>query len=93
MERQKLPNHVDDPQQFLMWSVDEVLPLVIAFLIGFMLEQVIIFTCIGFLITKVYRRFRDSRPDGFMLHALYWHGIGAIRGKTVRNPFEREFHQ
>lgn len=65
----------------------------IMFVIGFMLEKVILFTVAGFFLMKFYRRYRDSRPDGYMLHALYWFGIGPVKGKTIRNPFEREFKQ
>ena len=93
MSQQKIPNHVDDPQQFLMWSIDEVLPLMIAFVVGFMLEQVIIFTFLGLMLTKFYRRYRDSKPDGYLRHWLYWYGIGPVKGKTIKNPFEREFYE
>jgi conjugal transfer pilus assembly protein TraL len=41
--------------------------------------------------TKLYRRFRDGRPDGFILHAIYWVGLLPTKAKTIPNPFIRSY--
>ncbi|MFC0179533.1 type IV conjugative transfer system protein TraL [Thorsellia kenyensis] len=65
-----IPQHIDEPPHFLFWSADEVAPLFIGIVFGILTGQALTLTVIGFLITKVYRRYRDGRPDGYLLHAI-----------------------
>ncbi|TOF20049.1 conjugal transfer protein TraL, partial [Vibrio parahaemolyticus] len=46
---------------------------------------------LGLVTTKLYRRFRDGRPDGFILHAIYWAGLLPTKAKTIPNPFIRSY--
>lgn len=92
MQPVELPNHCDESMQFLFWSWDDVAPIVSLFLVGFMLQQVIIFTIGGFIFARMLRRFRDKRADMYFLHAMYWRGIGVQRGQSMTNAFKREFY-
>lgn len=92
MEPINLPVHCDEPQQFLHWSIDEVSPLLILFVLGFILENTIIFTILGVLSVKYFREFKDSRPEGYFIHLMYWHGIGVTKGFSMDNPFRRRFY-
>jgi conjugal transfer pilus assembly protein TraL len=40
---------------------------------------------------RLYGRYRKIRPDGFVLHALYWAGLLPLAGSTCPNPFIRRF--
>jgi len=35
--------------------------------------------------------FRDNRPDGYPLHAVYWAGLLPSRALTAPNPFIRQY--
>ena len=82
----KLSTRVNDPPFLLMWSVDELAPLLVGLVVGIMIEKAAICTLIGYALTTVYRRFRDSKPDGYFLHLFYSFGYPA-RGRTMVNPY------
>ena len=89
MKRIPLPRHADMPQLILMWTIDEVVPFMVLFVIGILTDYVITCCLIGAGLTLAFRRFRDSKPDGFLLHYLYWHGLPVLKGTAAINPFQR----
>ncbi|MCK9172182.1 MAG: type IV conjugative transfer system protein TraL [Desulfuromonas thiophila] len=91
MDPLRLPTYVDEPHQFLLWSADEIIPLLTLFVLGVMFEQICIFTFVGFLLTSFYKKYKNSRPDGFLLHGLYWAGLLPARARCFVNPFIRRF--
>ena len=91
MDPVKLPTKVDEPHQFLLWSADEMIPLMTLFVLGAMLDQAMVFTLIGVFITSIYKKYKNSKPDGYLLHYLYWIGLIPAKGKTMINPFIRRF--
>jgi conjugal transfer pilus assembly protein TraL len=38
---------------------------------------------------RLYGRYRKIRPDGLVLHTLYWAGLLPLAGSTCPNPFIR----
>lgn len=85
----QLPLYIDEPPHFLLWSADEMAPILIGLVFGILTQQALIFTLIGVLITKVYRRFRNGKPDGYLLHIIYWCGLLPTHSKTIPNPYLR----
>ena len=85
----RLPRHVDMPQLIIAWTIDEVLPVVALLILGIFTEY--FFTCLiaGVGLMQVVRRFRESKPDGYLLHWLYWHGMVPMNAPSVINPFQR----
>ena len=65
MEPVNIPSYIDDPPHFLLWSADEMAPILLGL--------------------------RDGRPDGFILHAIYWGGLLPTKAKTIPNPFIRSY--
>ena len=70
-----IPRHIDDPQQFLLWSADEIMPIVLGLLFGMMIGKALICTLIGFVVMHQYRKFRDNHSDGYLQHAAYEWGF------------------
>jgi len=89
----KMPRGLDDPHQVLLWSVDELVPFLTFLVIGVMMQQVLFFGIVGFALSRILRRYKDQRPDGFLLHIIYWFGFMPERGRVVPNPFRRKWHQ
>lgn len=87
-----LPAHVDEPPHFLLWSADEMAPIVLGLMFGMFTGNALLLTLLGVALTRVYRRFRDNKPDGFLLHAIYWAGLLPSRASTVPNPFIRQYY-
>ena len=84
-----IPGRIDDPPHVLLWSADELVPMLVGLCFGIFIEQALICTAIGFVITSGYRKFRDSSPDGYLLHLLYHYGFLPAKGKSMLNPYIR----
>lgn len=88
-----LPRHVDEPPVMLMWTSDEIGAFFLLFITGFMLEQVIISLILGYFAVKLMRRFKNTKPNGYLIHILYWVGVSVSESRTLPNPYDRNFHQ
>lgn len=86
-----IPRRIDEPPHLLLWSADELAPMLIGLVVGLVLGKALICTLAGFLVTNLYRRFRDSRPDGYLLHMIYWSGLLPSKARSLVNPFIRRF--
>lgn len=90
-ENNEIPRLVDDPPHVLLWSAEELAPVAFGLAIGMVTGKALVFSLLGLLIAKVYRRFSDGHPDGFLLHALYWFGFIPSRSRTMPNPYARRY--
>jgi len=88
----RIPRRIDDPPHLLLWSMDELVPLLFCMVLGVMAGSLGPCLLIGILITRGYRKFRDSKPDGYLLHLLYWVGVFTLsKAKSMKNPFIRKY--
>jgi conjugal transfer pilus assembly protein TraL len=87
MQPTKIPLRIDEPPHLLLWSADELAPMLLGLTFGIMIGEALICTVIGFFITSLYRKFRDNNPDGYLLHMLYNMGILPPKGRTMINPY------
>lgn len=83
----RIPTRADDPPHMLLWSADEIMPIIGGLGIGIVLDQVLICVVIGAITTNLYKRFRDLHPDGFLMHIAYHYGFGFSRSASMINPF------
>lgn len=83
----KVPTYADEPPHFLLWSADEIIPLIFGFGMGIILNKIVVLTVAGFLISHFYKKFRDQHSDGYLFHLFYWYGFGFTRSKSFINPF------
>lgn len=85
----KIPQRVDEFPHFLLWSLDEMAPLMFLVLIGMLFDALGICLVLGLVATNAYRRIRENSPDGILLHTLYKMGIPLTKSKTMVNIFIR----
>ena len=88
MQPRTLPRHLDQPQRILIFQADELMPAVILFTIGIAMGHLGKFMLLGAASIWLMRRFRHTKPDGFVIHALYWYGL-PVPFRTTLNPFLR----
>ncbi len=86
-----MPRTIDEPDQVLLWSVDELIPVATIFGIGITSHELTASVVLIFLFLKSYRRFREGRPNGYFQHIMYWYGFAGNETMTIRNPFIRRF--
>jgi conjugal transfer pilus assembly protein TraL len=87
----ELPRGLDDAHQILLASTDEMVPFFGMLIAGVLLEQLLTCLLLSVVIIKLFRRFRDNRPDGYLYHRLYWFGLMPLKGYGVLNPYRRLF--
>jgi conjugal transfer pilus assembly protein TraL len=86
MQPLELPHGVDDPPSLLLWRLDDLIPLILMLVIGMLTDRLVMFLLLGLVLSRLYGRFRDSRPDGFALHWCYWRRwrfIGRLGGSGL----------
>lgn len=94
MEPIQIPQHIDDPINFLLWDIRDVVPVVAGMVVGILLDQFWIFFLIGAAIAKFNQKFRDRRQEGYGMHLLYWIGLLPLlpsKGLTLPNSFIRSY--
>ncbi|MFC0180966.1 type IV conjugative transfer system protein TraL [Thorsellia kenyensis] len=88
----EIPSYIDEPPHFLLWSADEMAPILLGLVLGIFIEQAFVLTALGLVFTKLYRRFRNGKPDGYLLHYMYWKGVLPLNAKSIPNPFVRSYY-
>ena len=79
----EIPIYADEPPHFLLWAVDEIMPILLG------LGHIFIATVISFVVSHFYKKFRDQHADGYLYHLLYWYGFGFTRSPSFINPYIR----
>jgi conjugal transfer pilus assembly protein TraL len=91
MKELDFPRHLDDPPMLLIWRMDDLMPVVLGLCAGILTDWMLPMLLAGVGASYGYRRFRDSKPDGFILHKLYWWGLIPLQGRSIPNAFSRRF--
>ena len=91
MDQIRIPTEIDTPHQILLWPMDEFVPFMCFLVIGNLVGHLIIFCLAGGVLGHLYRRYKNTRPDGYLNHLFYWVGFKGKKGLTFVNPYKREF--
>lgn len=91
MEPIDIPIYLDEPKMILIFSSDQFAAFVVAFTLGLVLKQLMAGIFIGVGFAWLFRKFRESVPDGYVAHLLYWYTGFPLAGRCVLNPFIRRF--
>ena len=85
----RIPRTIDEPPYFLIWRFDDVALPVFGVIAGILSDQMLLCIALGVGSSFLYRRYREGRPELFLVHALYWHGFWPNRGHVMVHPFIR----
>ena len=91
MQAIRMPRNCDDQMYILFWSADELLPGLSIFVVGILINQKLICLLLALIITKLARKIKEGKPDGFLLHSAYWYGLAGSKSYVMPNAFIREF--
>lgn len=87
MEPIPFPKYVDAPQRLLFWTTDQVMPFAVLVVIGVIVNSLFLCMILGIGLSWVFTRYRESKPEGFLVYLSYWYGILVPKGRCVVNPF------
>lgn len=85
----EFPKYADDKARLMMWTVDQIIPVAMMFLLGLLTSTLSISVLIGLFLSWLYTKYSAGKPDGFLLHAGYWSGLFPLKGRVFINPFHR----
>ncbi len=83
----RVPQYLHRPIQLLWWEQDEIVSIIIGYLLGFFLGGWWYLSLIA--VPYAYIRFRRQMPRGFLLHLQYRAGLMSFKGYP--HYFIREF--
>ncbi|MFI5303526.1 MAG: type IV conjugative transfer system protein TraL [Nitrospiria bacterium] len=87
----KIPRHIDDPQRFMFWELDELGVMVSFMMIGVLFNFFFVGTVLGIIFMFMLSKIKSGRPRGFFMHWLYHKNLIDIPGLP---PSEvKEFHE
>lgn len=91
MEPVRIPRRVDDPPHMLLWSGDEIAPILLGLVFGVFTGLTLYTLTLGVLTTNIYRRFRENHADGYLLHMIYWAGFMPSTAPSFKHPYVRRY--
>lgn len=92
MEEIKVPQYLDDPPQFLIWEIDDLFPVIVMLILGILIEHMFLMSLIGFVLSYFFSKFKNSKPNGFLIHLAYEIGFLGVGKKGVWvDPFVKRW--
>lgn len=79
-----IPKYLDAQPQFLWWEADEGLIIASFILTGRMIDNVIIFTFLGFFLQRLYSKLKNARQEGYLNHVLYALGLYQPKSNKIK---------
>lgn len=93
MTPERIPVHANDSMMFLLWSIEETAIMFMGLGIGILMKKTIICVLIAYVVLKLFRKIKDSKPDSYGIYIAYWLGIIPSKCRTLVNPYIRRFIQ
>ena len=56
----EIPIYADEPPHFLLWAVDEIMPILLGLGVGILMGHIFIATVISFVVSHFYKKFREA---------------------------------
>lgn len=72
--------YIDDPPQFLIWDIDEVVIFSSFLGLGMMTGTLSTLFLVGFALSFVLKKVKQKGSDGMFMHILYWMGFFPMKG-------------
>jgi conjugal transfer pilus assembly protein TraL len=68
-----MPKHLDEPERFLFWTIDEALTLIIPIFIGTMFKMFVVGIIISAISFASWRRLKGAGYMHALVYAMYWY--------------------
>jgi conjugal transfer pilus assembly protein TraL len=91
MASHRIPRTIDDMPYAFIWRMDEFAVPIIMMLVGMLLNYAFTALFLGIGLVYFYRKYREGRPNLYVLHLCYWWGFTPLSGHSMLNTWEREY--
>ena len=86
MVETRFPRWADRPAQFLIWEIDDLIPLMTTFVLFLPSRSLHIGLAIGYVVMRLYRRAKEKLPLYWYLHYLWVWGVWTPKGRSTLFP-------
>lgn len=83
----RFPKFADAPPQFLIWEIDELVPVAFCFLLFLPTRNLLLGLIIGIGLMRLYRYCKQKYPEYFYIHFLWSWGIWQPKTKQIEIPY------
>lgn len=90
MSEIEFPRYNDLPPRFLFFSIDQTIVVATGVAFGAVTKNLLPALIVCVIVAWAIGRWREARPDGYMVHMLFWYGVLPAKGRSVLNPFLRK---
>lgn len=89
MQKRDIPQTLDDPPLALIFNGHQFIAFIAGAMIGVIVGHAILLALAGLFAGRFFTRYADKRADGFLRHAMYFHGIPVIRSRRAPSGLDR----
>lgn len=75
MKEVVIPRYIDSQMQLFFWEFDEFIVAAGLLAFGIVTKSFFIAIILIYVFNKMFRRFKDGRLEGILLHVAYWIGL------------------
>ena len=92
MDKNHVPQYLDEPTRVILWTVDELVFFLVPFLILFLgFDQTILGAITGAILVLGLRKLKGEQGHYFLYSVMYWHLPAMVQFKSTPPSFYREF--
>jgi conjugal transfer pilus assembly protein TraL len=92
MEKNHVPQYLDEPGRIILWTIDELIVFLVPFLILFWcFDQVILGVITGISLIFGLRKIKGEQGHYFLYNLMYWYLPSVIKFKSTPPSCYREF--
>lgn len=92
MDKNHVPQHLDEPMRIILWTIDELIVFIAPFFILlWVFNQTILGVALGIFLVLGLRKIKGEQGHYFLFSIMYWHLPVAVRFKATPPSFYREF--
>lgn len=72
-EKYYIPKHLDEPAKLMFWTLEEVLIMIIPFVIGISNGYTLVGIIVGLALMVLWKRMKGREQSNLLMYASYWH--------------------
>jgi conjugal transfer pilus assembly protein TraL len=81
-----IPRHLDDPELIGLWTIDEMVAMIIPFVWGILSQHIIIGLILAVAAWWALRKAKGNRSSRWLYQAGYWYLPGRLLGLKATPP-------
>lgn len=88
-----IPQYLDEPERILFFTLDEAMILFSPFVLGIVMEHLLIGLLLGIAGLYSYRKLKGTHGKSVMLYAKYWYLPASMSRMIFTPPSHIRFYQ